>query len=332
MSLVNQLLQDLESRKNKKMPGNEIPKGLQSVEQNTKSAVLSRKSTYYFLTFVIIAGVAVTLYWPTQPAKQMIVKRNTVPVVVAKAHPKKVIVQPKAIKAKAPKPVLKAKPVMLAKQKPTPSVVTPKKPVPVVVKKKVVVPLTPKKLAAKDYNLAVKRINEGQLHKGQLLLQQALSKYPRFSEARVSLAAMLAKTKPADALNMVENGLKLTPNSPKLIIAKTQILVELKLFKEATTTLASISPSMKKYPAYYELRAALSQRTGNYKIAVQAYHSLIESNPHNGKYWLGIGIAFNSLDQTNAAKRAFSEALSTGSLNPNMQIFARAKINELGGA
>lgn len=334
MSLVNKLLQDLEGRKNKAIPNDDIPAGLQSVQSSPSKRLIAGRGLYYLLSLLVIAVVLFILYWPKTKTKQPIAKapvikplKEMTSLPPEKKAPAKAKSANKELVAKVPK--LLEKPVKAELTSlPVTKIVPPHEPV----KKKIVQILTPTQKAQKQYNQALVLLNEGKGLKAQALLKQILKTRPKMVDARVSLVALMHQLKPADAFKILNKGLALTPSEPKLVVAKAQLQVSLDLPKEALKTLLTISPSIEKHADYYEMLGAIHQRLGEFKMAAQAYRSLIEAYPHEGKYWLGIAIAFNGMEMPNAAKRAFKEAIQTGSLNPNMKMFARSKIHELGGA
>ena len=51
----------------------------------------------------------------------------------------------------------------------------------------------------------------------------------------------------------------------------------------------------------------------------------------NGRWWFGLAVAFESINNPNAAIDAYKHAMSADDLNPTLQSYAIERIRQLGG-
>lgn len=89
------------------------------------------------------------------------------------------------------------------------------------------------------------------------------------------------------------------------------------------------SPTLKEYPDYYALLAALYQRHAQYSMAIALYEHLIETNPDKSVWWLGLAIAMESSGDQVHAVDAYAHARQSGGLNPELSAYAAKQINDM---
>jgi len=201
------------------------------------------------------------------------------------------------------------------------------------IQEEIAVPLSPEETLEQQYEQALALIAQDDMGSAARQLKQIVQDSPRFEPARQSLVVLLMKQQSyVDALQYVNDGLQLTPDSIDLIMLKARLLVLENQFKEALKILNQISPPLADNLNYYALMAYIQQHLGNYLVAANLYHQLLQHDPNNSSWWLGLGIVLEASNRPNAAVQAYQNALSSGNLNPNVQAFVQTKLNQLASA
>lgn len=161
-------------------------------------------------------------------------------------------------------------------------------------------------------------------------LQVALSALPTYYPARAALAALLINSnRLAEAHTLLAAGLELAPQQATLAKLDGRLLIEQGQLPQARVVLERAAPPVSADPEYYSLLGALYQRLGLYAQAAQSYRSIVETDPRNGVWWMGLGMALEATGDTNSARVAYEHAQQTGSLNRAVLQFVQAKLAAL---
>jgi len=196
---------------------------------------------------------------------------------------------------------------------------------------KKLVPLTPEQKAEKNYQQALSLISEDHIDDAIKTLAHVIKEMPNYVAARRTLVVLLMKQDDMmRAEDYLINGLKITPDSIDLIELYARVLTTEGRNHKALSVLQSISPAIDENPDYYALMATIQQRLGNFRIAIQLYKELIELEPTNAIWWVGLGTACENADLTNAAQDAYKRALSIGNLTPSLQAYIQSKLQSSG--
>jgi MSHA biogenesis protein MshN len=83
-------------------------------------------------------------------------------------------------------------------------------------------------------------------------------------------------------------------------------------------------------PADQALMGALLSKTLRYAEAVQAYQRALASDPNQGGWSLGLGLALESLGRVDEAKVAYRNALDKGEFKPEVVKYLLNKIDANG--
>jgi len=122
--------------------------------------------------------------------------------------------------------------------------------------KKIVVDLT----VNEQYQQALTWLDEGKLHDAMQLLNTLVVKFPTYTPARESLAALwLQQGHKLQAKLLIEAGLQEQPLHPAFIELKARILVQENQLSQALHLLETAAPSLKDHLSYYAMIAALTK-------------------------------------------------------------------------
>lgn len=223
-------------------------------------------------------------------------------------------IPPPAIPAKAPPPVATTK-----TSEPPPAVIN-----------KQVKEANPQQRAEAEYRHATTLLQQGRVTETMDVLDQVLQHDPRHHAARQTLVGLLLENKRQDeAMGKIQDGLRLDPNQPGLAMVLARRQVEKGELQPAVDTLQKTLPHAQERADYLAFLAALLQRQGNHKDAIEQYVSALRRAPQNGVWWMGLGISLQAESRAGEAQDAFGRAIASNTLSPELQAFVEQKLNQL---
>ena len=356
MSLINQMLQDLDKRSADGASGALLHQQIRTVPKQTKDRRLQLIALFLIL---VLAGVGVWRWLhtsvavvpvaqPEAPVLPLTMKSEAVlstsPVesvpnqilsvpAMAKAKPVKSssVVKPaeseatasvnEVVKASTPDqaPERTAKPVVVVPVNTSPSSVN-----------KQMKELTPQQRADSDYRKSVTWIQQGRIIEAIAGLEQAIQADPTHASARQTLVGVLIEGKRQDeALHKLQDGLNLDPGQTGMAMLLARLQLEKGDVHSGTETLQRTLPYALERADYQSFLAALLQREGKHKEAIEHYLAALRKSPQSGVWWMGAGISLQAENRTTDALEAFNRAKATNSLTPELQVFVEQKLKQL---
>ncbi len=350
MSLINQMLQDLEQRK---ADGNATAAQVRAVPKPDGPSLVR----WGGLLSILLALTAAGAYW----IYGMSANNSSQPVPLPEAAAPK----PPARPGHAPS-VLQLAPELgflppalpgaLKTERSSPAVTRPEKPedIPPLVNekpqpvveeiKKPAVPseplqpaginkeirqLTPQQRAENAYRQAYANLQQGRMGEAEENLRQALQFEPRHAAARQALAALLVESRRLErAEQVLQQGLELQQGNTGYATTLARVQVERGNVAAALATLQR-NPPANENAEYHGFLAALLQRSERHKEAIDHYLAALRSNPGVGPWLLGLGISLQADGQAAKAAEAFRHARQSGSLSPELQAFAEQRLKAL---
>jgi MSHA biogenesis protein MshN len=210
------------------------------------------------------------------------------------------------------------------------------KPLPEIVKKSTLkisrVQLTPRELAKQKISRAEQALANNDVSKAETLFEDVLLVMPEHTSARKQLAALwFGRQSYSDALNLLSQGVALSPNDSEFRVMKARIYLQQNQVKQAFITLNNM-PNVNKLinVEYQSLRATIAQQLNEFVISAQAYQILVTIEPSAARWWLGLGVALDSNSEFEQASIAYQNALNKTGLSGSAEKFARQRIIELG--
>jgi MSHA biogenesis protein MshN len=82
-------------------------------------------------------------------------------------------------------------------------------------------------------------------------------------------------------------------------------------------------------PQLHALLAAVYQRIGQYQAAAQEYQALLTTQPNNGLWQMGLGIAREHAEAPDEAVVAYRAALADQGLRPTLKDYVRQRLTAL---
>lgn len=159
-------------------------------------------------------------------------------------------------------------------------------------------------------------------------LKTILASTPDYMPARESLANLLIQqNQPAEAEQWIDSSLQLQPTNLTLIQLKARLLVNQGKVNLALNLLQRSAPTIQANPDYYAFIAALYQRLGQVAAATKVYEQLVTLQPTNSKWWLGLGIAYETSGKESQALEAYNRAESSGKLTPELRTYVDSRLH-----
>jgi len=328
MSLLNQVLQDLEKR-NAEQPANLQNTDLLDQLKPAQSA--PKKNTTLIILFgilVIAAIYGISIFTAKQP-EPLIEKKVTQiqPIVVATPT------QQKQVLTTAPRQevILKKTPTVVIKPAPTATpikikIATPK---PKVQKTKKITPATNSKTStAAMYFTRAKKSQD--LSTQQRLLEKTLQLDSKHFSAHLLLANNLLQQGTTDrAILSLQKSLTQLPKNTPLTNILAQLYLQTQQTTKALNTLLTINPATTQDETFLSLLAASYQQANDAQNSSTLYQKLLTINPQKAEYWLGLAMAYEKLNQATHAVTAYQQALNKNSLKPSIVSYIKQRISQL---
>lgn len=171
---------------------------------------------------------------------------------------------------------------------------------------------------------------QGHVHEALAGYEVALRLNPQHDMARLAYAALLLESKRGgDAERVLQDGLKLRANHVGFSMALARVQVEQGGIDRALATMQKNLSKADDKADYQSFYAALLQRKGRHKEAVNHYQIATDLVPSNGVWWMGYGISLQEVQRNEDAKVAFKRALATQTLTPELTAFVEQKLKGL---
>ncbi|MGO1296883.1 MAG: tetratricopeptide repeat protein [Vibrio sp.] len=190
------------------------------------------------------------------------------------------------------------------------------------------VTLTPHQLAQKAQSRAEKALDSNEFDDAISSYQEALRYTPDDANLRKALSALYyGKEDTYHAYQVLQEGINRTPQGVSLRLALARMLIQEKEMAAALTPLTFMvdEPSV----GYLSLRAALANKNKRYAIALTSYQQLVQLEPNNARWWLGLGIQQERADHLDLAQHAYHQALSHVGISSDSIKFIQTRLQAL---
>lgn len=192
------------------------------------------------------------------------------------------------------------------------------------------VELSAAELAEVKLKQAREAMRKGERERAGSLFEQVIALAPEHVTARSELAAYwYGRGQIASALAVLEQGLALNPEQSRWQLLYAKILLEGGAYKQVVEALTTINNASPEASDLLQLRAAANNELGNFAAAAADYGTLAERT-REGRWWLAAAVAFEDAQQTQAASRAYQQAIASTNLTVDAQRYAQQRLQILG--
>lgn len=188
-------------------------------------------------------------------------------------------------------------------------------------------PLSPAQRAQAAYAQAVESTQAGRPVQAQAQATEALRLQPGHQAARHLAAALLHETGHTDeGIELLREGLALNPRTDGLALLLARLQTHKGLLQEALATLDHHQLHTIEAEA---LRAGLCSQLRQYQAAIQAYQSVLERQPGQVTWWLGLAVALEGDGQTALARQTFTRVQAMGLSDPDLRAYVSQRLMAL---
>lgn len=184
--------------------------------------------------------------------------------------------------------------------------------------------------AALERRKANQAIAKGQLEQARQALFRVLQQEPLDHGSRERLAGLLyGEERLQEARSLLEQGVALAPRYADFRLLLARVTLAMGDKSSALGYLNSLEPDVSRNLDYYATRAALAQEVGQYAAAAASYQQLSRAQPGEGRWWLGLAIAYDKQGRQLAAREAYQRAETASGLSAAAHNFARERRMQL---
>jgi MSHA biogenesis protein MshN len=119
----------------------------------------------------------------------------------------------------------------------------------------------------------------------------------------------------------LQDGLKIDPTQSRQAMLLARLQVEQGNVSAGLATLQRSLPAGADRADYQGFMAALLQREGRNREAIEHYQRALRKAPNSGAWLTGLGISLQSENRLAEARDAFERARASNSLDPELKTF-----------
>lgn len=368
MSLINQMLRDLESRRHSDSDAQAVIAGIG--DPSKRPPRRNRRLLLLLPTLTLALFVTALLLWREAPAPAQNVA-DTPPSTAESARTAELITTPdKPVADTAPRepPAAETPPPLLVKkapaepvadtttsapaenrnraqpaetaassvreQAPTPKAITvsereTESDNPSRVEKRIH-PMTPAQLAEQHYQQGYQRLQQGNHKEAERLWQKALELDPAHLSSHEALSALyLSQSRRIEAAEQLQQGLLHEPGHGRLALLYARLRLENNDLDGALTVMERALQETPQTADFYAFIAALYQRRGDYADSIAAYQRALNEQPRRGVWWMGIAISLEGAGKHKEARTAYNEALDSANLTAQLRDYVEGRLRAL---
>ena len=169
--------------------------------------------------------------------------------------------------------------------------------------------MTKEDQAENKYREGIQLIRQSRPEDAEQRLRAALALNSTHVHARESLVALLVEQgRWLEAQASLEEGLRLLPNQISFGFLLTRLYVEQGQDAAGLQLLERLQPHAGGNPDFLAFMATLYQRTGRHADAVNYFKQATSARPAEGRWWVGLGISLEAVNERDDARAAFQRA------------------------
>ena len=341
MSLINQMLKDLEKRRSRDLETSDSLRN--NITWETRPA--SKRFNFQILAVIIILLALFTiiayLFWERSTYKDEIInvdnkKINTIKKQQYAQIKNKPLVTKSVVKTTPPKELKVTKNIAMrqayaevADADNTVDTEEIENEKPLKIKKKHR-PLNDEQLAELQYKKGYQSLQQGRMRQGKEQLREALLLYAPHIKAREMLSGLYIKSgRYVEAASLLHEGITIAPSYPLFAKLYARVLLEQNNPQLAIQVLERGASASDVKTDYHALLAATYQRIKNHEKAIEIYLRLVKIKPTVGIWWLGLAISLEKSGKNKEALEAYQRAQKTGNLKTGLVKFTDNRVSAL---
>lgn len=191
-------------------------------------------------------------------------------------------------------------------------------------------PPSPQQLAEQAYQQGYLLLQRGQASEGEAQWQQALQHEPAHLASREGLAGLyLSQGRQTEAQAVLEIARQHHPGHGQFALMLARIRLEQQDLLAAIAVLEDGLRVQAQRADYLAFLAALYQRQQAYDRSIAAYQQALSQQAEQASWWMGLGISMEGAGRPNEASQAYREALERGGLSRPLQDYVQQRLRAL---
>ncbi len=183
-----------------------------------------------------------------------------------------------------------------------------------------------------DYRRALEHISNGETTSAKRLLMSTLNEMPRHHASRIALGTLYIKENLLDgAEDLLAEGLRLDEDNADFLRLMAAVHNKRDEPDKALALLVKVKDSRTHDKNYMAFLGHVYQQTGRYALARQQYFRLLQMEPKNSLWLLGVSIALDAEGQKTAALDGYHRLTAEGNIDPGILKYVQDRINVLKG-
>lgn len=189
------------------------------------------------------------------------------------------------------------------------------------------VPPAPRDRAEALYRRSIAEVNQGRVADGGEMLREALKLDPMHVPARQLLVKLLLESRQTEAaMTLLESGLEILPAQIGWAMSFARLQAERGDYAAAWKTLQHSEPAAAGNADYQGFAGHVLLRLGKSREAAEHFRHALRSSPADGRWWLGLGMAFEADGRVDEAREAWQTARRSTNLTPDLQRLIEQKL------
>lgn len=189
--------------------------------------------------------------------------------------------------------------------------------------------ITAQQRSENEYGKAVALMQAGQTTEAIKAFGNVLELDPGHAAARQALVGVLVSGRQyAEAERRLQDGLRLDPAQTGLAMTMARLQVERGDGRAAMQTLQHSLPHAAGRADYVAFLAAMLQREGRHREAIDYYLQALRGEPNSGVWLMGMGISLQAENRRDEARDALRRALASNTLSPGLQAHVEQLIRQ----
>lgn len=189
----------------------------------------------------------------------------------------------------------------------------------------------PESVAADQINDGLRLFSQGRFAAAIGKLGSGLKVLPDRDDAREALYVSLRREgRIAEAEGILQDGLSDAREPARFAKLLARELAQRKALEDALLVLGINPPTADSDPEYFAIWGAIAQQHGDYARAVEIYQSLLRYFPDNSTWHAGLGIASEQTGARDTAIASYQRALQIGGLEPTVKSYIEQRLAVVG--
>ncbi|MGE0556640.1 MAG: tetratricopeptide repeat protein [Burkholderiales bacterium] len=187
--------------------------------------------------------------------------------------------------------------------------------------------LTPRQRADEEYARGVSALHQGRPGEARAAFEAALQTMPAHHSARQALVGVLLDARElVETARVLQEGLQLAPAQSGFAMALARLQVEQGDLDAAVQTLSRSIDHAAGNAEYAAFYAGLLQRQQKHAEAVEMFERALRVRGNSGIWLLGMGLSLEALGRVAEAQGAYRRAKAAGNLPGDLSAFADQRL------